>query len=438
MNLCKLTSALVLVILFVGCKPSKFNGFRPSRDKPTSPGLDVDEQTLNVSELTENEAKKKAGGPLPGTGTLLNHPLDLSCNATTEHSITVTPSAGADIKIQDNARVAMSVKGRFCPSISSGLTILFIIDFSGSMGPLKPDASNMAFQPAIGNDPRVAAASGKTCGRLQAAQAILSKVKAGDNVAVGTVAFAGGIVETHTKAPIEAGVFRTGVLDGANGLKSFCSYIAPEPAFADQEMAVPNPEVNSSTNYAAAFERAFEFLKNTKDRKAVYFITDGRPTAGGMDPVAAGKEAATRLKSLENLYFNAFFLQNKQAGLQEDTVGVKNLVETIGSDDRVVTVDSAETLVVEVSKDLTGSFDATDVKASLTVEPYQPEADLKINRFAMDPDNPKAWVFETQPFVLLGEGTGQFPHMVKVSAKAKDGTMHSSLVRIQYQQTLKQ
>jgi hypothetical protein len=426
---------LVLAFFINQCGNGKFKAGSPTITT-SPPSLAFDETPLDISKLPENVDTKDSGGPTTGTSTLVESPSDLSCETTSDKTIRVSPNDNADIKVKDDARVVMNVKGRFCPTVSDNLTVLFIIDFSGSMGPNTPDQSNMTFQAAAGNDPRIMAGAAKSCGRLQAVEAILAKFKAGDNVNVGTVTFAGDIVASHSTAPMDAQTFRTTRLAEASKLSNFCSYIAPDASFANQEMAVANANVNGATNYAAAFNRAYDFLRNVKGRKAVYFITDGRPTAGGNDPVAAGKTAAAKLKTIENLYFNAFFLQNKQSGLQEDKIGFDNLVQTIGAPERVVRVDSAAQLAVEVGKDQVASFDPAQIKASLTIEPYEPEADLKVLSFAQDPANPKAWVFETQTFVLLGKGDDVYTHQVKVSAKAKDGTVHTSLVKILYQREL--
>ncbi|WP_141732931.1 vWA domain-containing protein [Oligoflexus tunisiensis] len=435
MKLIGLIPLLALTLLIAHCGGSKFKaGSASATGSP--PSLAFDETPLDISKLPNNLDTRDSGGPIPGTSTLVESPSDLSCEMSSEKTIRVSPEENADIKVQNDARVVMNVKGRFCPTVSDNLTVLFIIDFSGSMGPNTPDPGSMSFQPATGNDPRTMVGNVKSCGRLQAVEAILAKFKAGDKVNVGTVTFASNIVRSHTTAPVDAETFKSTRLDEASKLSNFCSYIPPDPSYANQEMAVNNANVSGSTNYAAAFDQAYDFLRNVKGRKAVYFITDGRPTAGGGDPVAAGRNAAAKLKTIENLFFNAFFLQNKQSGLQEDKQGFDNLVQTIGAPERVVRVDSAAQLAVEVGKDQAVSFDPTQISATLTVEPYEPEADLKVLSFAQDAANPKAWVFETQTFVLLGKGDDVYPHVVKVAAKAKDGTMHTSLVRILYQKSL--
>jgi hypothetical protein len=435
MKLIGMFPLLALALLSAHCGGSKFKA-GTAASTGSQPSLAFDETPLDISKLPNNVDTRDDGGPVPGTSTLVESPMDLSCEMTSEKTIRVGPGDKADIKVQNDARVVMNVKGRFCPTVSDNLTVLFVIDFSGSMGPNTPDPGSITFQPATGNDPRTTVGNVQSCGRLQAVEAILAKFKPGDNVNVGTVTFASNIVRSHTTAPVDADTFKSTRLAADSKLGNFCSYIPPGPDYANQDMAVNSPGVTGATNYAAAFNQAYDFLRNVKGRKAVYFITDGRPTAGGGDPVEAGRNAAAKLKTIENLFFNAFFLQNKQSGLQEDKQGFDNLVTTIGAPERVVRVDSAAQLAVEVGKDQAVSFDPAQISASLTVEPYEPEADLKVLSFAQDPANPKAWVFETQTFVLLGKEDDVYPHVVKVAAKAKDGTTHTSLVKILYQKSL--
>ncbi len=444
MNSYRMFQLVLVSVLVTHCGQGKFKGAVGSDNinNGSIQGVEgpvaFDQTPLDVSKLPENNDVKNSGGPLSGQTALTEKPLDLSCEATTDKTMTVSAAPNADFKVENDARVVMNVKGRFCPTVSDNLTVLFVIDFSGSMGPNAPNDSNKAFQPATGNDPRTLMGASKSCGRLQSVEAIMAKFKAGDKVNIGTVTFAGNIVESHSSAPVDAQTFKTTKLTDANKLSNFCSYIAPDANFATQEMAIQNAQVGGSTNYEAAFNRAYDYLSNVKGRKAVYFITDGRPTAGsGNDPLAAGKQAAAKLKTIENLYFNAFFLQYKQSGLQEDKQGFDNLVQTIGAPERVVRVDSAAQLAIEVGKEQAASFDTTQIKASLSINPYKPEADLKVLNFVQDPQNPKAWIFETQTFVLLGSGEKVYPHLIKVSAKAKDGTVHASNVKILYQKNLK-
>ena len=93
--------------------------------------------------------------------------------------------------IPPQAKVHAKVKGRFCPQAKNKLTVLFVVDYSGSMGRHVP-VQGQAEIP--GNDPQIAG----SCGRLRAAQAIVSKIRAEkvptDSVEIGMVPFAGGII----------------------------------------------------------------------------------------------------------------------------------------------------------------------------------------------------------------------------------------------------
>lgn len=353
--------------------------------------------------------------------------MDLSCEDSATQTVEFSSSDGADYKVQDNANVDVAIKGRFCLPELESLTVLFVIDFSGSMGP----SASSNVQPAAGHDPRAMYGTSKSCARLQAVETIVSKVKDRANVSIGTIAFASNIVESHSQAPMDVKKFAEAKLAEDSKLNNFCSYIAPGASFANQEMAVPGAKVGSGTNYAAAFNRAHDALKNIKGRKALYFITDGRPTEPN-DPVGTSKIAMNRLKTIEGLAINAFFLQNTQSGLAEDKEGFDNLVQTVGTDSRVLRVDSAAQLAQELAKDQFNSFDAAKIQASIVVE-SQEEKPLKIVSFTQDSAPDKAWVFETESFTLHGEGSKAFPHQVKVKASTQDGKEHSSQINITYQ-----
>jgi hypothetical protein len=435
MKVAKTCFLICLSLLASNCRNSGFKGSAATRPG-TGGNIQASDfqkafsDALDVSKLPENFDEAQAGGPSGGVNGEEAYPLDLSCEQTLDKTIKVSPASSADYKVKADTRVLMNAKGRFCPNQTDNLTVLFVIDFSGSMGPNTPNQGNSTYQPASGNDPRV----GKTCGRLQAVEAIMAKFKDTDKVKVGTVTFASNIIESHSVAPMELAAFKSGRLTNEMvKADNFCSYIAPEQAYATQEMAIKMPTVGAATNYEAALIRSYDYLKDTKGRKVIYFITDGRPTASSQaDHLAAAKTAATQLKTVENLFFNAFFLQYKQSGLQEDKQGFDNLVQTAGAMDRVVKADSAAQLAVEISKDQTVSFDPSSIKASLTIDPYKPEAELKVLRFVQDPSNPKAWLFETQGFVLLGEDSQEVNHLMKVTATAKDGTSHTSQLKVLY------
>ncbi len=408
------------------------NGSGSGQDPNGDNGIGVGafSDILDVAELPKNsELRAMPGVPTAGEMGKIEQTLDLSCEQTPEFTATVGPEGFVKVPAQTKALV--NIKGRFCPTISSNLTVLFIIDFSGSMGPGDPDPNGNATVPATGNDPRIMVGTQATCGRLLAVEAILNKFAPTDRVNVGVVTFAGGLIESHTAAPQNQATFKSTRLADAARLTNFCSYIAPTKYQTNPAALVLNPPVEGGTNYEAAFQRAAQYLNGLRGRKAVYFITDGRPTGMG-DPVASAKLAAAELKKVENLYFNAFFLQNKQAGLPEDTVGLNTLIDIAGSKDRVVKADSAQQLAIEVGKEQTVQIDPASIQATLTINPYKPQEPLKIISFQQDPNNSKAWVFETQGFALDGLDQEAVTHLIEVSAVTLDKTKLSSKVKLVY------
>lgn len=393
---------------------------------------------LDLSILEINEDERDDGGPTPGTEAGFGYGLDLSCEQTLDYEFEVSEQPEALIRLRGDQKVVLNAKGRFCPGIvSQNLTVVFLIDFSGSMG-----ANNSVdpFLPPQGNDPRFQQSGQETCGRLLAAQVILNRFKTSDAVEVGSVAFASNVVNNYSVTPLNHNEFRQGYLDGQSGLANFCSHISSDPndpLYADAPGAIDVAGVDGRTNYEAAFRAAFDYLENRKGQKVVYFITDGRPTAPGEPDVAidAAKQAGAQLNLLDNVIINSFFLQNSNVA-QDDQVGYNILVDIIGNANRVKKVANATELAVEVGKAVQVDFDPSAIKATLTVEPYRPEEALGIISFGKDPAVPNAWVFETQPFVLLGNPGETVVNTLKVDAVGSDQSRYTATIEAAYKRPL--
>jgi hypothetical protein len=337
---------------------------------------------------------------------------------------------GKPIDVPEAAKVITKVKGQFCPKSSRELTVLFVVDFSGSMGRHKPENGGPIED---GNDPQI----NGSCGRMRAAQAIIGKLKQdrkpGDKINVAMVPFAGGIV---TKKII--GVKTLDQFESLVSKDSFCQYVVQGSSFGYDPQ---NPggidghgglfgldSVDSSTNYRAAFTAAGSFLSTVYGRKVVYFVSDGEPTSGGSDPVAAGIEAGRILRdSVDNLTLNALLLGNP--GPQAQQV----LVQVAGSPDRVRHAEDADELATKILEFGTAGIDEQSGLATLTVEGY-PEADLGLKYLEQSQNDQDVWVYETKPFVLLGIPGKEVINLVEVIAKGTDGSVHSSLVKIRYRQ----
>jgi hypothetical protein len=328
------------------------------------------------------------------------------------------------------AKVHAKVKGRFCPQAKNKLTVLFVVDYSGSMGRHVP-VQGQAEIP--GNDPQIAG----SCGRLRAAQAIITKIRAEkvptDSVEIGMVPFAGGIITNKIISITDLASFEALV-----SKDTFCQYVVQGSSFGYDPVnpgGIEGPagflglgRVDSSTNYTAAFTAAQSMLQGVYGRKVTYFISDGQPTSGGADPVQAGITAGRMLRdSVDNLVLNGLLLG--QTGPEALNV----LAQVAGSPERVRRADNADELAKEILEFPEASIDEQSGRATLTVAPY-PAADLGLRYLSKDSNSPGVWVYETQPFVLLGKPGQVTLNEVLVTAKGSDGSTHSAKVVIRYRQ----
>src|SRR5690606_5515076 len=126
--------------------------------------------------------------------------------------------------LPDDSKAIAKVRGEFCPESKNSLTVLFVVDFSGSMGRHIPGDGSRLEVPV--NDPQIAG----SCGRLRGAQAIVDRIlaekKPGDEVYVGMVPFAGGIVTNKIMHFDEIEKFAS-----AMNKDTFCQYVVQGPSF---------------------------------------------------------------------------------------------------------------------------------------------------------------------------------------------------------------
>lgn len=467
----------------LGCNKADFGGGTGRRGagavEPVGGQRNPEESPLDVSQLDGNRPPAVDDGPLRGSGKVLDQSLELTCE-TAQGAILVVGPGGASGKGDEGlppaallgeaqppspdkgvpldkdgkpvgdesafkpgkpdekqlpeeppvivppvANVTMRVKGRFCPKASNKLTVLFVVDYSGSMG---RHVDNTGGPEMPGNDPQV----GGSCGRLRAAQAILSKIQSErqpqDQIQVGLVPFAGGILAGRVTQIVDLSAFAALVTQ-----ETFCQYVVQNPSFG---IGPSNPGgidgsvdgVDASTNYKAAFTAAKSLLTPLYGRKVVYFISDGEPTSGGFDPVRAGIDAGGDLRSsVDNLTLNGLLL----GSLGPDAEQV--LAAVAGSPDRVRKAENADQLAAQILQFPDGGIDEASGQATLTVAPY-PAANLGLHYLAKDQAVAGTWVYETQPFVLLGKQGQDVLNLVEVTARGKDGTTYSSTVKIMYRQ----
>lgn len=451
----------------LACSKADFGSGGTTRRGTTVPAAGQARSPLDVSTFDTNEQQADDGGPRAGEGEQLSRVIELDCD--TQQGVVVDvgsrgvkaallgsqpAKSGKDIAIDqdgkpldkgtpgidDNkgeeplppappaevpkfARVVTTVKGRFCPSVSNKLTVLFVVDYSASMGRHVPQQGGPELP---GNDPQIAG----SCGRLRAAQAILGKIQAEmkphDSVEVGMIPFAGGIVTSHIMNIRGLDEFRAQV-----SKDTFCQTVVQGPGVGFDPInpgGIDGGSVDASTNYRAAFTAANSALSGIYGRKVVYFVSDGEPTSGGGDPVRAGIEAGERLRaSVDNLTLNGLLLGATGPAAQAV------LEQVAGAPERVRRADNADQLATAILDFPLAALDEGSGRATVFVEPY-PKADLGLLYLQQDPALEGTWIYETQPFVLLGRPGAEVINLVEVTARGQDGSTYSSLVKIRYRQ----
>jgi hypothetical protein len=486
-------SSVVIAALIGGCTQTNFGGGAAKKadesDVLPSNGIKNDVgEPLDISSTEQNEpVKNEIDGPRAAEGERLSKTIDLDCDSEAgstieiiDDGVTAPPGTetepGKETKPGDesgfdpngepkklgligspeidtqgkpiggkptegkplpekptetvpkDSRVIAKVKGKFCPNAKAKMTVLFVVDFSGSMGRHVPERGGDAVD---GNDPQV----NGTCGRLEAARAIIDRISkekgANDQVSIGMVPFAGGIVTNKIMEITDFDSFAANV-----SKDTFCQYVVQNASFGYDPQ---NPggingrvgllnAVDSSTNYRAAFQAAESLLTNVYGRKVVYFISDGQPTSGGQDPVAAGIEAGAKLReNVDNLIMNGLLLGDVGPEARQVLEGVT------GSPERVRNAEQASELAEKILDFPAASIDPATALAVLTAAPYKTEK-LGFHFFGEHPTDKGIWIYETQPFVLVGKRGETILHVVDVKAEGGDGSTHAARVEIRYTQ----
>jgi hypothetical protein len=457
------------VTVLAGCSQANFGSDKPGSRQgdvlpvKTTGGLQNARKTpLDISKVPNNVDLAETGGPKPGPGAVVVRTAALECDTQTGAVIDVGPSGvqksgsnllgapgvpvpvaiGKDgtplpglpggpsfpnlpdlptvppVTVTANAKVEMTLKGKFCPEVKNRLTILFVIDYSGSMG-RHFDPTRRADLP--GNDPLV----NGSCGRLRAAQALLNKIKsekaAKDEVVVGMVPFAGGILTDRI-----VNIKSLDEFAATASVESLCAFVVQDPRQVGQAGypgGVTSAGVDSSTNYQAAFTAAQSLLQGVAGKKQLYFVSDGEPTSPGTDPTTAGINAGASLRqNVDNLIMNALILGNVPTA--------QNVLERVVGSQRVRTADTADQLADKILDFPAPSIDENTGRATLAVVPYNP-ANLGLQSLVKDPAGP-IWSWETQPFYLVGKPGEEVINDVVVTAQGRDGSTYKSQVRIRY------
>ncbi len=317
----------------------------------------------------------------------------------------------------------VALEGEFCGSaqLSSGapLTVLFIIDGSGSMRTSDPT-------------------SGGSCGRLKATEQILKTLKSSSGSQIQ--------VALHNFGDLSQSVLEPSPLDRANSLLNpgtLCGF-----GFG-------------GTNYQSALTKAKETLQSIQGKKVVYFITDGAPSMSGtsasnlnipqanirtqadaqriLGPIYnAGLTAADQLRALDQLSLYTLFLQEPASGSQNSLNIYAEDPETYlkkiaGDPQRFRLATSAEELAEKIAE-----FDAP---TDLTLEPSTLVATLESTGFAsktikikslVPTDKPGIWRFVSEPFVLNTRPGQSLLNSITLTVKSSDGQTLETVAKIDY------
>ena len=289
------------------------------------------------------------------------------------------------------------VAGELCPQakVTGDFTVLFVIDHSGSMEGSPNEGPNDK-------------TSGGSCGRLRSAQALADKFKAMTEATVkaGVVNFSSSARTAAAVAPIAQLPLTSEVFCGSDFL--------------------------GATNYQAAFSEASQVLVKIPGKKLVYFISDGSPTVGGLDPRGAGLKAAEVLRQIPDVTLFALFVgynggnANNPQGYLEQITGDPKLVRVTANAQELV--QAAATLAqptIDIKKD--------DMVAELTT----PTGTVKvaIDKLEASKTALNRFYWATEPFELSGEAGKPSINSLSVEAKTSVGTTVGSTSEISYNVT---
>ncbi len=345
------TALFAGLLSVAGCQDSAFVGASGKKVKPTSKVTDP------IDKEGPEEQTPKKPGDYNGGG---DEYAKLALNCETTKTI--------DVNLADGATV--TVNGEICPRPEGKLSVLFLIDTSGSMANV--DNSFL----------------GVRCDRVKATTNVISALKSdmanpNDDVSVGIVRF-------DTTAQ---------VIRNLSSVKS-----------ANFITALNAPRIcrnDGWTNYKSAFDLAREQFNGVSGRKVIYFITDGAPTAGasGQSPNrtdAGGYHSSAALSAVNSLksYFgseltvNAVFLNSKTGGSERQLLN-----QITGDANRVKFADKVEELTEKL---IELSFPPVVLQQSKTYGELTAQgASKKSVRLSITPDTnrPGVYFYQTEPFV---------------------------------------
>lgn len=327
-----------------------------------------------------------------------------------------------DRKSLESTGGRMQVSGEICPTSSSSLHVLFVLDFSGSMQ---------------SNDPVTGSGSSASCGRSRAVKAIVDRLTASrgkdDKLSAGIVGF--GTDATEVVGETDLAQFKPPV-------DSMCR------------------SSGGVTNYRAAFDLAGRKLgASSKATRILYFISDGLPTAGGtsappiiidpFDPFSAmnamsaaaamsndsnyraGSDAAAALRSqFPGLVFNALLLQ-PSATVSGDGADPAQYLATLTADaSRVRIVSQAGQLADSAVQLLTVPviLDSGNVDAAVANDSGARQT-LTVKQLLQSQESKGKWVFATSDFDARKMAGEDFAKVIHFSMDAAETSGHKQSLK---------
>jgi len=208
------------------------------------------------------------------------------------------------------------------------------------------------------------------------------------------------------------------------------------------------------TNYDDAFFTARNVLQSIAGQKVVYFISDGLPTASGVNGNAQsigsgtydaihfdnGRVSADALRADPSLILYALYIEvDALLGSAAGTLPEQPrpyLAKITGDPSRVVVVNDAGQLAAQISTLAVPEppiVSGDKIKAVLTADGFG-QRTVKIKSFEEDPSRKNYWRFVTEPVQLFGDLDRAVVNRLEVTAQSSDGKSPKAVAIINFQQ----
>ncbi len=306
-----------------------------------------------------------------------SHSVALTCGS-------IQPGAAPEFTGMSGTKV--QIEGELCSLTenvvgASQLSILFVLDYSGSMESADPG-------------------DGAGCGRLRAGDAIIRRMMAQIGQA-NAMPVQVGVVHFHDDASVQVPMMPLANFAGQVNASNFCG------------------NRDAYTNYQAAFLQAQQVLAQAQGKKVIYFITDGAPTkpsdpsslfnpnnAPNDFPFGAGEQAVTALRGgAPDLTINAIYLQDpapQTITLARDPQ--QYLATLVGGPQFMRVANNADDLAAQIETfepPKTEALDVRSIQAEL-VSPQLGTRTIALESLTQDPNRKGVWIFRTKPIELFG------------------------------------